>query len=69
MRPSHHGRQKRKLPITVTFFLAKGQIIDWQSATLLVLIDFCPVQSEFLTWSYFTKTSYILPEIIIQYQI
>ena len=31
MRPSHHGRQKRKLPITVTFFLAKGQIIDWQS--------------------------------------
>ena len=28
MRPSHHGRQKRKLPITVTFFLAKGQIID-----------------------------------------
>ena len=25
---SHRGRQKRKLPITVTFFVAKGQIID-----------------------------------------
>ena len=69
MRPSHHGRQKRKLPITVTFFLAKGQIIDWQSATLLVLVDFCPVQSEFLTWSFDTTTFDILPKIVMEYQI
>ena len=24
----------------------------WQYCTLLVLIDFCPVKSEFLTWSF-----------------
>ena len=29
--------------LQLPFFLAKGQIIDWQSATLLVLIGFCLV--------------------------
>ena len=37
--------------------------------TLLVLIDFCPVQGELLTWSWRTKTFNILSEIIIEYQI
>ena len=36
--------------------------------TLLVLIDFCPVQSEFLTFL-LTKTFDISPEIIMEYQI
>ena len=49
--------------------MAKGQIIDWQSATLLVLVDFCPVQSEFLTWSFDTTTFDILPKIVMEYQI
>ena len=31
-------------------------IIYHSTATLLVLVDFCPVQSEFLTWSFVTKT-------------
>ena len=34
-----------------------------RQSTLLVLIDFCPVSSEFLTWSFAnTKTFDILPE-------
>ena len=37
--------------------------------TLSVLIDFCPVQSELLTWSFVPKTFNILPEIIMEYQI
>ena len=37
--------------------------------TLLVFIDFCPVQGELLTWTSVTKTLDILPEIIIEYQI
>ena len=38
-------------------------------STLLVLIDFSPVQSKLFTWSPVTKTFDILPEIIIEYQI
>ena len=37
--------------------------------TLLVLIDFCLVQSKLFTWSFVTKTFDILPENIIEYQI
>ena len=38
-------------------------------STLLVLIDFCPVQSELFTWSSVTKTFAILQANIIEYQI
>ena len=37
--------------------------------TLLVLIDFCPVQGESLTWCSITKNFDILSEMIIEYQI
>ena len=37
--------------------------------TLLVLIDFCPVQGELITWSSVTKTLDILSEMIMEYQI
>ena len=39
------------------------------SCTLLVLIDFCPVQGELLTWSSVTKTLDIFSEMIMEYQI
>ena len=39
------------------------------NCTLLVLIDFCPVQRELFTWNSVTKTFAILPENIIEYQI
>ena len=42
---------------------------DKVQCTLLVFIDFCPVQSEFLTWSFVNKTVEILSEIIMEYQI
>ena len=37
--------------------------------TLLVFIDFCPVYSEFLNWSFVVKTFDILSEMIMEYQI
>ena len=40
-----------------------------ETAKLLVLIDFCPVQSELFTWNSVTKTFAILPANIIKYQI
>ena len=40
----------------------------WQY-TLLVLIDFCPVQIEFLAWSFVSKTFDILSKTIMEYQI
>ena len=46
-----------------------GKYVGGQQCTLKVLIDFCPVQSEFLTWSFVTKTLDILPKIIKKYQI
>ena len=47
----------------------KRVIAHTRQCTLLVLIDFCPVQSELFTWSSVTKTFDILPEIIMEYQI
>ena len=44
-------------------------LVSIRHCTLLVLIDFCPVQSELPTWSSVTKTFVILPENIIEYQI
>ena len=41
----------------------------WAHCTLLVLIDFCPVKSEFLIVVLLTKTFDILQEIIMEYQI
>ena len=49
--------------------LAIESIRNLNTATLLVFIDFCPVQGELLIWSYVTKTFDILPDIIIEYQI
>ena len=37
--------------------------------TMKGLIDFCPVQRELLTWSFVTKTFYILQKNIKEYQI
>ena len=41
----------------------------FKQRTLLILIDFCPVQSEFLTWSFVAKTFDILPKCILEYLI
>ena len=38
-------------------------------STLLILIDFCPVYSGFLTLSFVYQVFDILPEIIMEYQI
>ena len=43
-----------------------GKAADFIHCTLLVLIDFCPVQSE-LTWRSRTKTVDILSEMIMDY--
>ena len=48
-------------------FLNSQLIIIIRQCTLLVLIDFCLVWSEFLTC--LPKTFDILPEIIMEYQI
>ena len=47
--------------------LQSGQ--GWAQCTLLVLIDFCPVESEFLTCSFASKTFDILSENSMEYQI
>ena len=45
-------------------------VVQLKQSTLLVLIDFRPVWSESLSWSFaYTKTFDILPEIIMEYRI
>ena len=45
-------------------------VVQLKQSTLLVLIDFRPVWSESLSWSFaYTKTFDILPEIIMEYKI
>ena len=55
--------------IYLYLFLTDALILFHSVHTLLVLIDFCPVQGELLTWSSVTETLDVLLEIAMEYKI